>query len=215
MASRIRMLHADPNSIMHVPVRCILETEFDLVDQVEELDAAWASAAEHQPDLVVMETNFEGVCATRAIQGIKEAAPNARVVVLAGHSDERRVIAAVQAGASAHVSKEDRSEALIRACRLAVEGGCYLPAAVVKRVIEVLKTSPARKGDGLDWLTGTQRTILMEYARGGSYASVAARVGRQPTTIRNNIYKIKAKLRINTTQELVVWASLNGLLVDC
>ena len=33
-------------------------------------------------------------------------------------------------------------------------------------------------------------------------------------TVRNTIYRIQAKLRVNSKQELVVWAVRNGLLDD-
>ena len=51
-------------------------------------------------------------------------------------------------------------------------------------------------------------TVL--FAQGLSYPEIAE--ANQPETIRNAIYGIQDKLKIETKQELVVWAVRNGLL---
>ena len=53
-------------------------------------------------------------------------------------------------------------------------------------------------------------TVL--FAQGLSYPEIAEARGNQPVTIRNAVYGIQDKLKIETKQELVVWAVRNGLL---
>ena len=47
-----------------------------------------------------------------------------------------------------------------------------------------------------------------------SYARIAEGRGIKPVTVRNAIYGIQRKLRVETMQGLVLWCVQNGLLGD-
>ena len=53
-------------------------------------------------------------------------------------------------------------------------------------------------------------SILTLFARGLSYAEIAEARGNEPVTIRNAVYSIQSKLKIESKQELVVWAVRYG-----
>ena len=61
-------------------------------------------------------------------------------------------------------------------------------------------------------LTDRQREILVQFARGLTYAQIAEARGIRPVTVRNAIYGIQEKLGLEKVQGLVFWAVRNGLL---
>ena len=48
-----------------------------------------------------------------------------------------------------------------------------------------------------------------------SYAQTAKARAVRPVTVRNAIYGIQQKMRIDTMQELVLWCGSNGLVDNC
>ena len=60
----------------------------------------------------------------------------------------------------------------------------------------------------------TDREILVSFARGMSYAGIAAEPGIKRVTVRNAVYGIRDKLEAGSMQGLVLWAVRNGLLDD-
>jgi DNA-binding NarL/FixJ family response regulator len=64
-----------------------------------------AKAAEHQPDVVVVDQMMPGMDGVRAVPLIREAAPSAKVIMMSALGDAQLRERAMQAGADAYVEK--------------------------------------------------------------------------------------------------------------
>ncbi len=93
----------------------------------------------------------------------------------------------------------------------AAAGEGRLPTEVVKRVFDRIR-SGARAKDV--HLTQREKEIFVSFCRGMSYVAIAQAREVKVVTIRNAIYTIQVKLGVDSKQEIVVWASQNGLLDD-
>ena len=214
---RIRVLIVDDHSIVRVGLKQVLEQsdEFEVVGQAGDGEAAVRVAANVKPDVVVMDVMMpkqDGVAACREIMA---SAPATRVVMLTASTEEDAVVEAVAAGATGYLQKETGRARLLSAVRDVVRGELRVPADVVRRVFAGIHAG-AKTGDAADvaGLTPRERAILLSFARGRSYAQIAAARGIQPVTVRNAIYGIQRKLEVGTMQELVLWTVRHGLLDD-
>ena len=76
---------------------------------------------------------------------------------------------------------------------------------------DAAKTGDAAEAAGL---TPREREVLVSFAQGMSYARIAEVRGIKPVSVRNTVYGIQAKLKVDSMQGLVLWAVRNGLLDD-
>ena len=212
---RIRVMIVDDHSIVRVGLKQVLEQsgEFEVVGQGANGEEAVRVAADLSPDLVVMDVIMPEKDGVEACREIMESAPETRVVMLTASTEEDAIVEAVAAGATGYLQKETDRERLLSALRDAIMGELSVPVEVIKRAFEAIrgggKTGDAAAAAGL---TPRERDILISFAQGRSYARIAETRGIKPVTVRNAIYGIQQKLRIDTMQELVLWAVRNGLL---
>ena len=212
---RIRVMVVDDHEIVRVGLKQVLELsgEFELVGQAADGEEAVRVAAEVSPDLVLMDVIMPRKDGVEACREIMESAPDVRVVMLTASNAEDAVVESVAAGASGYLLKETDMEQLLSALRSAAVGDFRLPPEMVRRAFTALR-GDGSAGDAAAeaGLTEREREILVQFARGLTYAQIAEARGIRPVTVRNAVYGIQGKLGLEKVQGLVFWAVRNGLL---
>ena len=212
---RIRVMVVDDHEIVRVGLKQVLELsgEFEVVGQAADGEGAVRVAAEVSPDLVLMDVIMPRKDGVEACREIMESAPDVRVVMLTASNAEDAVVESVAAGASGYLLKETDMEQLLSALRSAAVGDFRLPPEMVRRAFTALR-GDGSAGDAAAeaGLTEREREILVQFARGLTYAQIAEARGIRPVTVRNAVYGIQGKLGLEKVQGLVFWAVRNGLL---
>ena len=211
---RIRVLLAEDHSIMREGLQVMLEQSegFEVVGQARDGVEAVKAASELSPDVIIMDVMMPKKDGVEACREIMESLPETRVVMLTASAEADAVIEAVAAGATGYLQKVSGMDQLLSAVKLVAAGEMRLPADVVKRVFDRIR-SGATEQDEAD-LTLREKEILVSFSQGMSYKEIAAARKVQPVTIRNVMYTIQEKLGVASKQEIVVWAAKNGLLDD-
>ena len=212
---RIRVMVVDDHEIVRIGLKQVLDLsgEFEVVGQAADGEEAVRVAAEVSPDLVLMDVIMPRKDGVEACREIMESAPNVRVVMLTASSAEDAVVESVAAGASGYLLKETDMEQLLSALRSAAVGDFRLPPEMVRRAFTAIRgDGSAGDAAAAAGLTDRQREILVQFARGLTYAQIAEARGIRPVTVRNAVYGIQEKLGLEKVQGLVFWAVRNGLL---
>ena len=186
--------------------------EFEVVGQARDGVEAVKVASELSPDVIIMDVMMPKKDGVEACREIMESLPETRVVMLTASAEADAVIEAVAAGATGYLQKVSGMDQLLSAVKLVAAGEMRLPADVVKRVFDRIR-SGATEQDEAD-LTLREKEILVSFSQGMSYKEIASARKVQPVTIRNAMYTIQEKLGVASKQEIVVWAAKNGLLDD-
>jgi DNA-binding NarL/FixJ family response regulator len=164
------------------------------------LTEALASVLALQPDVVLLEfrQSDESIDTIRTIQ----AESDAKVIFLTHAETENIILAAIEHGASAVLSMSTASDDVIRAVRIAAEGGTLIAPATIASALK-----RRRKTDGLrDRLTSREREVLGLMSEGSSNREIATRMGINYTTVRSHLRHVASKLAAHSKLEVLVKA---------
>ena len=145
---QVRVLIVDDHPAFREGVRAVLaaEASMEAVGEAATGVEGVASAAELQPDIVVMDLQMpelNGIEATRQIVG---ASPHIAVLILTMFEDDESVFAAMRAGARGYLLKESSPEQITVAVRALSCGETIFGPAVAQTGRRVLRSTPAPSG---------------------------------------------------------------------
>lgn len=209
MSDKIRVLLVDDHAVVRQGVRTFLETQADLsvVGEAGSGEEAVGLAAQHVPDVVLMDLimlEMDGVETTRRV---KHVSPRSQIVVLTSYHEDEHIFPALKAAALSYVLKDLSADELAAAIRKAAKGEAVLHPRVAAHVILELQ---GRRKDGLNpftELSERELEVLKLIADGMSNAAMAARLVLSEKTTKGHVGNILNKLHlVDRTQEAVyVW----------
>jgi DNA-binding NarL/FixJ family response regulator len=103
---RVLVVDDDPDYRLLVRLALAPETAFDVVAEAGDGDGAVAEAKRTQPDLVLLDCTMPGADAFDVLPGLREAAPEARIVLVSGHDPADLRTASRSVGAVGYLTKE-------------------------------------------------------------------------------------------------------------
>jgi len=170
------------------------------------------------PDVVLMDVRMprmDGLEATRAILADPSAATT-RVLVLTTFDDDDLVLEALRSGASGFLLKDTRPTQLLEAIEVVAAGEALLHPRVTRRLIERFAALPAERSPRAaqdDGLTGREREVLVEVARGLSNQEIGERLHLGYGTVKTHVSHLLTKLDCRDRAQLVMHAYESGLTV--
>lgn len=134
----IRILMVDDQQLMLEGLRTLLEMESDMevVAEVENGETAVTAYQTHQPDVVLMDIRMPGMDGVEATRRICTRWPTARVIILTTFDEDAYVFEGVRAGAVGYLLKAIKSAALAQAIRTVVSGGSIMEPSVARKVMK-------------------------------------------------------------------------------
>lgn len=214
-ANPIKILIADSQAIYRVGIRKIVALEDDLrvVAQAENLGQALAAASRFEPDLVLMESaispNPPG-----AVAEILKRAPNAKVVIIGGESEEDDTVEYLRRGVRGIIKRSVAPELLIKCVRKVAEGETWLDNQGVNWVIEAYRNQSVHSSAGKPKgrLTDKELLIVACVTQGMKNKEIATEVGTTEQVVKNYLRKVYDKLGVSDRLELALYCIHHRLL---
>jgi len=209
----IRVVLADDHAVVRRGIREFLEQEGDIVVVAEAADGqeAVALVAEHQPDVAVLDIRMPGVGGIEALQRIRLAHPQVKVLVLTAYDDEPYVFAVLQAGASGYILKNADSATLTGAVRTVYRGEPALDPAVMDKVLQQVSSGRPLAAQGtLEKLTAREIDVLRLAAKGLTNKGIGQTLGISARTVQGHLANAYSKLHVNSRTEAVTEALRRG-----
>jgi len=125
---RKRVIIADSSQSLLEGIRGLLETAFDLVTMVADVDSLIDAAEKLSADMVVIDLSLDARHEAGAVRTIKSRFPDLKVVVLSIHDETAARKRALEAGAEGFVLKRDAATDLLPAVEAVLAGGTYSSA---------------------------------------------------------------------------------------
>jgi DNA-binding NarL/FixJ family response regulator len=119
--SNPRLMIADDDPVVQSLLDMSLSQEFDVVGLAADGEQAVELAKESQPDAALVDVEMPAGGGLRAVQGIRDVAPDTAIVVLSVDESDGRVRELIQAGATAYLRKGLAPKALSAALMDSIE----------------------------------------------------------------------------------------------
>lgn len=174
-------------------------------------DAALALAAEHQPDVMLMDVEMPGPGAESTLTGVLEASPNTAVVVLTMHDDATMVSTLLRLGAAGYLIKSVDYHELLAAVRAAVRDQSTVTVSVSRATLGRLDH---RDEPAADLLSPRELAVLSLLARAHSNAQIGAELYISHATVKRHLTNLYAKLGAVGRVDALVKGRAAGLLAE-
>ena len=210
----MKVLVVDDHPIVRSGLRRLLaaaEPSAD-IDEAEDGREALARVRENRPDLVLLDLNLPGLGGLELLQRLCSGqGPTLRVIVFSMHAEAIFAKRALENGAAGYLSKNAAPDEVLEAVRHVVRDGRYIERGIAQELALSAVDRRAAGGDPLQDLSPRDIEILRQVAGGAGLADIAASLGLGYKTVANTLSRIKARLGVARTADLVRIAIENGI----
>lgn len=207
----IRVLLADDHSVVRAGYRHLLQSAADIqiIAEADSGEEAYRLYAETKPDVTVMDISMPGMGGLEALRRIRAQDLSARVLMFTMHDDAVFPSRALEAGARGYLSKSCPPEALVEAVRAIAAGHKYLGQDVAQKVALQMVIGT---GDLLQKLSAREFEVFNLLAQGLPLNELAERMHMDYKTVVNVQSRIRQKLAVENTAQLVMLAIRAGVI---
>jgi DNA-binding NarL/FixJ family response regulator len=205
----IRILIADDHTLLRNALAEILQLDegFDVIAVAGDVPETIRMAAEHRPDIVLLDIEMPGnQHPPTTVRQLQQAAPGMRILVLTMHDDPALVQSMLPLGIRGFLHKTVTYKALCAAVRDACS-----PANPVTILLSASSlTNPDPEGPGP--LSPREREVVELAAQGLSNYQIARRLGIAEGTVKRHMRSIFDKLQARSRVEAANKAVAQGLI---
>jgi DNA-binding NarL/FixJ family response regulator len=207
---RIRILVCDDHPIVRSGLIGLLasQPDFDVIGEAGDGFEALARVKLDAPDIVLMDLRMPAVATVRdgvaAIEAIRAAAPETRVLVVTTYDADRDIQRALDAGADGYLLKDMPREQLYGAIRAVTAGRRQVDPRINARL-------PALT-DGADVLSAREIEVLQRVAAGLGNKEIGKALHISEATVKTHLIHIYGKLRVDDRAAAVAEGVRRGYL---
>ena len=220
----IRILVVDDHTLFRRGLTALLARDplLSVIGDAADAGQAQRKAQELQPDLILLDNHLPGVNGVDALPALREAAPNARILMLTVSEDANDLAAALRGGADGYLLKTIEGDALTAAIQRAMQGDSVIAPEMMSKLVAAYRgaasTTPEPSAPAVSAmeaaitsLSPRERDILRGIARGASNKEIARENGIVETTVKIHVQHILRKLDVSSRVHAAVIATEHGL----
>ena len=204
MAPPISVLIVDDHPVVRRGLRALLAVQdgIEAAGEAGDADTALALAAEHAPDVILLDLKLPGRDGIAVLGELKARGSAARVLVLTSATEPAYASAALRAGAAGVLYKDVDPDALVRAIRSVHDGHLLLAPEAAGTLVHSAEHSLG----GVDALTRREREVLAELAKGRSNREIARALQVSEKTVKAHVSSVLAKLGVQDRTQAALLA---------
>lgn len=216
----LRLLVVDDHTLFRRGLIALLQadTRFSVVAEAGDASEAQRLAAQHRPDVILLDNHLPGVKGVDALAGLREVAPQTRVLMLTVSEDEADLAQALRGGAAGYLLKTADIEVLAQAILRAQAGQATISPEMTAKLVSAFQALPTGAppaeppaapppADPIDTLSPREREILECIAQGASNKEIARTLAIAEPTVKIHVQHILRKLGLSSRVQAAVYAS--------
>lgn len=166
-------------------------------------------AIQHHPRVVLLDYELPEGDGVQVALEMKRHDPSIMVVMLTAFTEDRILLAAIEAGCSGFLTKDRAASEVATSVRSAAAGEAVISPALLARLLPRLNGAHRSVGDDL---TDRERELLSHLAAGATNKAIAAELHLSVNTVRNYVQSVLTKLGAHSKLEAVSTAVREGII---
>ena len=213
----VQVLVVQDHPLLASAIAKLLDSEDDLCvcGIARRGDEAADHAAKEKPSVVLMDFRLPDMSGPAAAARIRLAVPKAAIVFHSAEESEEALLDAIDAGATAYLTKSATADQIIEAVRRASVGEVLIPvklfAKAIARQRKVVTDRQAREKLFADF-TPRELEVLRLLAEGHDTGTLAGRLGIAPHTVEWHVRHVIEKLGVHSKLQAVIASARLGLI---
>jgi len=208
--SPVRILLVDDHPVVRRGLSQLINQEEDLkvcgeaVDRTEALERVRAL----RPDLAVVDISLRTSDGLDLVKDVHAERPDLPVLVLSMHDESVYAERVLRAGARGYIMKQEALERVLVAIRRILDGDVYLSDAMQSRLVRAAAATSPSDGPPLSKLSDRELEVFQLLGRGVPSREIAMQMNVSIKTVESHAARIKEKLRLGSSTELLQTATL-------
>ena len=220
MPIRIALVEDNPLLLQTLNRSLSMFEEVQVVFTAGDGQEAVRLACLNQPQVILMDIDMPLMNGIEATRQIREKCPGVRVVMLTVFDYDDKIFAAIRAGASGYLLKEERADQIVNAIEAVESGGAPMSSLIAYKTLALLRQQPiqpvsvpgiADQQAGAKpsptpaqfELTTREIEILERLTIGLSPAEIGDKLFISRSTVRKHIENIYHKLYVHSKLEAI------------
>ena len=205
----IKVFLVDDHHFFLSGLRAELGSEFEIVGEAGEVDAAVDGIRRTRPDVVLLDVHLPGGGGRAVLEAVRQTDQDVRFLALSVSDAAEDVIGVIRAGARGYVTKSISGTELIDAIRRVAEGDAVFSPRLAGFVLDAFSGAIdlASIDEDLDRLSVREREVLRLIARGYAYKEVARELFISIKTVETHVSSVLRKLQLSNRHQLTRWAT--------
>jgi DNA-binding NarL/FixJ family response regulator len=208
-AGRSRIFIVDDHAMFREGLRQLIDNEPDLAVCGDAADAVQAQRGiqDSKPDLVIVDISLAGSNGIDLIKTIKDEYEDLPILVVSMHDESLYAERALRAGAMGYVMKEEPAKTVKTAIRKVLGGDMHLSEKMASSVIARFVRGPTEVPPSpIELLSDRELEVFRMLGRGNGTRQIAEQMGVAVATINSFRNRIKEKLQLKTSTEVMLHA---------
>jgi DNA-binding NarL/FixJ family response regulator len=201
-----RVLIVDDHPLTREALASLLAAnDFEVVGQAAGGAEAIGAAAELRPALIVLDLTMPDMSGLEALPRLREAAPEAEIVVLTAAEDDANLLAAIRGGAAGYLLKSEPPEKIVAFLRGVSHGEVALSGPVARRLLEQVREgglhASAVPESIAAALSARELEVLLLLDQHLGTEEIAQRLIISEHTVRSHVKNLLSKLGVSSRRE--------------
>jgi len=216
MNQHVTVYLVDDHAVVREGYKHLLEkANISVIAEASSGEEAYRHYARIQPEVVVIDLTMQGIGGIETIRRIKTADKHAKLLAFSMHDDSIFATRAMQAGANGYVTKSSAPNVLVEAVFAVAKNKKYISQDIAKNITQSHVMPQADDSfDLLKRLTAREFEVFQLLAKGLSLEEVANTLHLDYKTIANTQTRLRQKLNVNNTAQLVLAAIKLNILTN-
>ncbi|MFT6029761.1 MAG: two-component system nitrate/nitrite response regulator NarL [Oleiphilaceae bacterium] len=207
VATPATILIVDDHPLLRKGLRQLIEfeDELDVVAEACDGKTALELAVQHEPDLIVLDLNMQGMDGLETLRAMRNADVSSRIIMLTVSDSYEDVVCAITYGADGYLLKDMDPEKILEKLKDAALGKMVISEKLIHVLASAIRGGSDKKSNVLAKLTSREHEILKLIAKGMSNKLIARELDISDGTVKVHVKHVLKKLELNSRVEAAVW----------
>jgi DNA-binding NarL/FixJ family response regulator len=208
--AKSRIFLVDDHAMFREGLRQLIERDPEIIvcGEAAEAGLALAGIKNTEPNLVIVDISLGGSSGIDLIKAIKKDDEDLPILVVSMHEESLYAERALRAGAMGYVMKHEPAKTVRAAIRKVLGGDLYLSEKMSADMLHRLMRGDATRAKSpLETLSDRELEVFRKLGQGKSSRQIAEDLSLTTATINSFRNRIKEKLQLNNSTELLLHAA--------